>query len=32
MQRTGLAFRYPFVQGPFGGGISTAQLVAAVSN
>jgi nitronate monooxygenase len=27
-----LGIRYPIVQGPFGGGISTAQLVAAVSN
>jgi nitronate monooxygenase len=27
-----LGIRYPIVQGPFGGGISTARLVAAVSN
>ena len=27
-----LGIRYPIVQGPFGGGISTAQLVAAASN
>jgi nitronate monooxygenase len=27
-----LGIRYPIVQGPFGGGISTPQLVAAVSN
>ena len=27
-----LGIRYPIVQGPFGGGLSSARLVAAVSN
>ena len=27
-----LGIRYPIIQGPFGGGLSTVQLTAAVSN